>query len=102
MADKRQMAGMDAAKEKALENAMYQITREFGAGAIMRLGDMKGKLDIEVIPTGSLALDIAVWCRGISPWQSSRDLWSGVFGKNNIGSSCNCRSSKSRRSSSFY
>lgn len=64
MADKRQMAGMDAAKEKALENAMYQITREFGAGAIMRLGDMKGKLDIEVIPTGSLALDIAVGVGG--------------------------------------
>ncbi|MDU2619868.1 MAG: recombinase RecA [Dialister sp.] len=55
---------MDAAKEKALENAMYQITREFGAGAIMRLGDMKGKLDIEVIPTGSLALDIAVGVGG--------------------------------------
>lgn len=64
MADKRQMAGMDAAKEKALENAMYQITREFGAGAIMCLGDMKGKLDIEVIPTGSLALDIAVGVGG--------------------------------------
>ena len=64
MADKRQMAGMDAAKEKALENAMHQITREFGAGAIMRLGDMKGKLDIEVIPTGSLALDIAVGVGG--------------------------------------
>ena len=64
MADKRQMAGMDAAKEKALENAMYQITREFGAGAIMRLGDMKGKLDIDVIPTGSLALDIAVGVGG--------------------------------------
>lgn len=64
MADKRQMAGMDAAKEKALENAMHQITREFGAGAIMRLGDMKGKLDIDVIPTGSLALDIAVGVGG--------------------------------------
>ena len=47
-------------KKKALESAMHQITKEFGAGSIMRLGDMGDKLDIDVIPTGSLALDIAV------------------------------------------
>lgn len=35
---------MNSERQKALENAMHQITREFGAGAIMRLGDMKGKL----------------------------------------------------------
>lgn len=51
-------------KNKALESALYQITKEFGAGAIMRLGDMAGKLDIEVISTGSLALDIAVGVGG--------------------------------------
>ena len=51
-------------KRKALENAMHQITREFGAGSIMRLGDMNGKLDIDVVPTGSLALDIAVGVGG--------------------------------------
>lgn len=32
---------MNSERQKALENAMHQITREFGAGAIMRLGDMK-------------------------------------------------------------
>ena len=47
-------------RQKALENAMKQITKEFGAGSIMRLGEMGDKLDIEVIPTGSLALDIGV------------------------------------------
>ena len=51
-------------KKKALENAMHQITREFGQGSIMRLGDMGDKLDIDVIPTGSLALDIAVGVGG--------------------------------------
>lgn len=51
-------------KKKALESAMHQITREFGAGSIMRLGDMGDKLDIDVIPTGSLALDIAVGVGG--------------------------------------
>ena len=51
-------------KKKALESAMHQITKEFGAGSIMRLGDMGDKLDIDVIPTGSLALDIAVGVGG--------------------------------------
>ena len=51
-------------RQKALENAMKQITKEFGAGSIMRLGEMGDKLDIEVIPTGSLALDIAVGVGG--------------------------------------
>lgn len=64
MADKNQMAKVNASKEKALESAINQIRKEFGAGAIMRLGDMNGKLDIEVIPTGSLALDIAVGVGG--------------------------------------
>lgn len=51
-------------REKALEVALKQITREFGAGAIMRLGDMGDKLDIDVISTGCLALDIAVGVGG--------------------------------------
>lgn len=51
-------------KNKALESALNQITKEFGAGAIMRLGDMRDKLDIEVISTGSLAIDIAVGVGG--------------------------------------
>ena len=54
----------NAEKRKALDNAIHQITREFGAGSIMRLGDMGNKLDIDVIPTGSLALDIAVGVGG--------------------------------------
>jgi len=55
---------MQQDRQKALENAMKQITKEFGAGSIMRLGEMGDKLDIEVIPTGSLALDIAVGVGG--------------------------------------
>ena len=55
---------MQQDRKKALENAMKQITKEFGAGSIMRLGEMGDKLDIEVIPTGSLALDIAVGVGG--------------------------------------
>nr|Q8RA55.2 RecName: Full=Protein RecA; AltName: Full=Recombinase A [Caldanaerobacter subterraneus subsp. tengcongensis MB4] len=51
-------------KQKALEMAISQIERQFGKGAIMRLGDT-AKLNVEVIPTGSLELDIALGVGGV-------------------------------------
>ncbi len=52
-------------KNKALEAAMQQIQKQFGKGAIMRLGDDAAKLNIEAIPTGALSLDIATGIGGI-------------------------------------
>ncbi|MGH2331189.1 recombinase RecA [Thermoanaerobacter mathranii] len=51
-------------KEKALSSAIMEIERKFGKGAIMRLGD-RPNLDIEVIPTGCLELDIALGIGGV-------------------------------------
>ncbi len=51
-------------REKALEQAVAQIKRRFGDGALMRLGDAS-HLNVEVIPTGSLALDIALGVGGV-------------------------------------
>ena len=51
-------------KEKALELALAQIDKQFGKGAIMRLGQAE-KLVTEAIPTGSVALDIALGVGGI-------------------------------------
>ncbi len=64
MAANKEEATTEQDKKKALENAMKQITKEFGAGSIMRLGEIQDKLDIDVISTGSLALDIAVGVGG--------------------------------------
>ena len=50
---------MYAKKNKALENALGLIERNYGSGSIMRLGDNKS-VDIEAISTGSLGLDIAL------------------------------------------
>ncbi|MGL5511949.1 MAG: recombinase RecA, partial [Sporomusa sp.] len=52
-------------KYKALENAMRQIEKDFGKGAIMKLGEAAAKMNIEVIPTGSLPLDIALGVGGV-------------------------------------
>lgn len=52
-------------KLKALEAAMMQVEKQFGKGAVMKLGDPASKLNVETIPTGSLSLDIALGLGGI-------------------------------------
>jgi recombination protein RecA len=52
-------------KEKALELALAQIEKQFGRGAIMRLGEAQASMAVEVIPTGSPALDLALGVKGI-------------------------------------
>ncbi len=52
-------------KEKALAAAMSQIDRKYGKGSIMKMGEAGSKLAIEVIPTGSIALDIALGVGGV-------------------------------------
>lgn len=55
---------MDQAKSKALEAALSQIEKQFGKGSIMRLGSDR-TMDIDVISTGSLGLDIALGVGGL-------------------------------------
>jgi len=52
-------------KDKALEAAMLQIQKQFGKGAIMKLGSEAANMGIEAIPTGSVSLDIATGVGGI-------------------------------------
>ncbi len=54
-----------AEKEKALEAALIQIQKQFGKGAIMKLGSSEANMNIEAIPTGALSLDIATGIGGI-------------------------------------
>ena len=44
---------------KALDAALGQIEKQFGKGAVMKLGDSSARMNVETIPTGSLSLDIA-------------------------------------------
>lgn len=56
---------MTSEKEKALDVAISQIRRSYGQGAIMKLGEASNELNIEVIPSGSLSLDVALGVGGI-------------------------------------
>ena len=56
---------MEKEREESLKNAMKQIEKDYGKGAIMRLGDAAANMTVEVISTGILPLDIALGVGGI-------------------------------------
>lgn len=56
---------MDDFRKKSLEMAISKIQKDFGQGAVMRYGDTSAIGDVEVVPTGSLSLDIALGLGGI-------------------------------------
>jgi recombination protein RecA len=58
------MAAQDE-RQVALGNALAQIERQFGKGSIMRMGDFQERMSYDVIPTGSIALDLALGIGGL-------------------------------------
>lgn len=78
---------MEEEKKKALEIALSQIEKNFGKGAIMRLGDSKVKMDVSAIPTGALTLDMAIGIGGVP-----RGRIIEVFGMESSGKTTLCLS----------
>jgi len=56
---------MDDNKRKALSAALGQIEKQFGKGAVMRMGDVSAVRDVDVVSTGSLGLDVALGIGGL-------------------------------------
>ncbi len=56
---------MDESKLKALDSVMSQIEKQYGKGAIMRLGQNVADMTVEVLPTGCLSLDLAIGVGGL-------------------------------------
>jgi recombination protein RecA len=75
----------NAGREKALELALAQLTKRYGDGAVMRLGAAPG-MDVDVIPTGSIGLDIALGVGGIP-----RGRVTEVFGPEGSGKTTLCQ-----------
>lgn len=63
MAGKKEVETKDAKKAQALNDAIKQIEKQFGRGSVMKLGD-RAAVDVAVIPTGSLTLDMALGIGG--------------------------------------
>ena len=72
-------------KEKSLQIAISQIEKEFGKGSIMRLGETAATVDVPVISTGSLALDLAL---GIGGLPAGRII--EIFGPESSGKTTLC------------
>ncbi len=77
---------MGTDKEKALDLAISQIEKQFGKGSIMMMGESSARVAVEAIPTGSLALDLALGVGGIP-----RGRVSEVFGPEAAGKSTLCQ-----------
>ncbi len=77
---------METEKEKALDIAISQIEKQFGKGSIMRLGEASARVAVEVIPTGSLSLDLALGVGGIP-----RGRVIEIFGPEAAGKSTLCQ-----------
>ena len=78
-------SGNDQARRIALDKALGDITKRYGEGSIMRLGEAQ-QLAVEVIPTGSLSLDIAVGVGGIP-----RGRVTEIFGPESSGKTTICQ-----------
>jgi recombination protein RecA len=76
---------MATGRDKALESALAELRKKYGDGAIMRLGEST-RLAVEVIPTGSLALDIALGVGGIP-----RGRVTEIFGPESSGKTTLCQ-----------
>lgn len=73
---------MSTDREKALDLAIGQIEKQFGRGAIMRLGEAQARMAVESIPTGSISLDLSLGVGGIP-----RGRVTEIFGAEGAGKS---------------
>ena len=55
--EKKMAISKNDERQKALDAALSQIEKQFGKGAVMKLGDPAAQMNVETIPTGSLSLD---------------------------------------------
>ena len=53
------------ARDSALQSALTQIERQFGAGSIMKMGDDAAAVRVQAVPTGALSLDLALGVGGV-------------------------------------
>jgi len=76
---------MTTEKEKALELAISQIEKRFGKGSVMKLGESAAMSPVEAIPSGSLALDLALGIGGIPRGRITEIFGPDASGKTTLG-----------------
>ena len=79
--------GIDPRRQAALDTALAQVEKSFGKGSAMRLGD-RPEQDVEVIPTGSLALDMALGIGGLPKGRIVEIYGPGILRQDHTGVAC--------------
>ena len=78
---------------QAIKIAMEQIEKQFGKGSIMKLGDKTDKMTVDVIPTGSIAIDLALGVGGF-PRGRVTEIYGPKLRQNHYCPALYCRSPK--------
>ena len=86
-----------ATRARELDAAISSITKAYGDGAIMRLGDAQAHVKIDVIPTGALAIDLALGVGGLPRGRVDGNLRAGIFRQNHVDAPRHRQCAKSRR-----
>src|ERR1700686_1452072 len=81
-------------KERALTAALSQIERSYGKGAIMKLGEAAAQRNIDVIPTGSLTINMALGAGGIPRGRRAEIYGPKTAGKTTLGLHVTAQSQK--------
>jgi recombination protein RecA len=77
-------SSLQSDKQQAIAVAMQQIVKQFGAGSIMKLGEAHSHMAIEVVPTGSVGLDLALGAGGIPKGRVSEIYGPEASGKTTL------------------
>src|SRR5579862_5216313 len=86
-----------AAQQRSLEAAIVDITKAYGDGSIMRLGAAQALRQIEVIPTGALAIGFAVGGGGRPTGGRGEDFWAGIIGQDDVDVARDCQCAEGGR-----
>ena len=88
-------------KRNALQSALNQIEKEFGKGSVMRLGDAANRLQVEVIPTGCLQLDLALGVGGLPRGRITEIYGPESSGKTTFALQCIAQAQKQGGTAAF-
>ena len=88
-------------KEKALEIALSKIEKDFGKGAIMKLGDAAANISVSTIPSGCLQLDYALGVGGL-PRGRIIEIRARILRQDYPGAACHSGGSEARRYSGIH
>ncbi len=86
---------------QAIKIAMEQIEKQFGKGSIMKMGDKADKMMVEVVPTGSIALDLALGIGGLPRGRITEIYGPEASGKTTIALHCIAEAQKAGGTAAF-